>query len=263
MSTILITGASSGIGAAAARLIAANTSDELILVGRNPERTSAIATELGAEHHIADFSQFDQVRALAASLSGRRIDVPANNAGGLFDGPRTTADGFELTWQVNYLAPFLLTHLLREQIGATVNTASVASVLFSHLDPDNPGEFHSSNRAYGTAKLANIMFARALTARGIPSVSFHPGVIATGFAADSAGAMNRLYHSPIARLFSRPDRGGANLAYFITGVPGITWRSGTYYGSNRRPALTRPLAYGRAVDTLFDSSLRQLGISNF
>lgn len=111
--TVVITGASDGIGAAAARSIA-EQGDRVIVVGRSPEKTSAVAHEIGAEYFTADFARLDDVRALAASLlaTAPQIDVLANNAGGIFGDRTPTIDGHEKTFQVNHLAPFLLTHLL-------------------------------------------------------------------------------------------------------------------------------------------------------
>ncbi|GLZ15341.1 hypothetical protein Acsp04_55760 [Actinomadura sp. NBRC 104425] len=111
--TVVITGASSGIGAAAARRLAAQGAN-VLPGGRSPERTAAIAAEIGAEPLIADFADLTQVRRLAGELLDRceRIDVLANNAGGLVSQRQDTRDGHELTFQANHLAPFLLTMLL-------------------------------------------------------------------------------------------------------------------------------------------------------
>ena len=100
MRTIVITGASDGIGASAARLLhRARPEDRLVLIGRDPAKTAAVAESVGAEFHTADFTRLDEVRALADDLGElERIDVLANNAGGVFPGPETTVDGFEKTW---------------------------------------------------------------------------------------------------------------------------------------------------------------------
>lgn len=96
--TVVITGASDGIGAAASRQLA-NTGTRLVLVGRSPEKTRAVAAATGAEYHAADFTRLDEVRELALKLGEQcdRIDVLANNAGGTFSGPTATPDGFEKT----------------------------------------------------------------------------------------------------------------------------------------------------------------------
>lgn len=271
--TIVITGASDGIGAAAARRIRATLPDtDLVLVGRNPAKTQAVATEVDAPFHVADFSRLDEVRNLAAELlTLPRIDVLANNAGDIFDGPSRTVDGFELTWQVNYLAPYLLTNLLRQTLldsrASVVGTSSIASVLFSRFDPTDPETFDafSPNRAYGNAKLATNWFAKALHDRfhdrGLSTVAFHPGVIATNFGAESSGILHHAYNLAGDRMFTPAEQGGMNLAYFLTGVPGIHWESGEYYNDKRRPGIQRRAARDRdLIDSVFTETAEVLGV---
>src|SRR5271157_6112208 len=111
--TIVITGASDGIGAAAARLLTAQDA-QVIIVGRSPQKTPKVAGELNAPYYLADFSKLDDVRKLASQIKKDipRIDVLVNNAGGVMGERRLTVDGNEMTIQVNHLAPFLLTNLL-------------------------------------------------------------------------------------------------------------------------------------------------------
>lgn len=275
MRTIVITGASDGIGAAAARLPAAqHPDDRLVLVGRNPQKTAAIAEAVGAEFFCADYSSLTDVRRLAHDLLAAcdRIDVLANNAGGIFDGPIITEDGFEQTFQINYLAPFLLTHelfpLLEKSNAHIIMTSSLANVLFGRLDFDDlmGVKDYKTNRAYGTSKLADLLFARSLHQkfqhRGISSVSFHPGVVLTNFAQESHGFLSRFYKNPLAsKLSISADQGGKNLAYFIDGTPTITWQSGVYYNDKLRPGVVNPLARSqRAADTLFARTESMLGI---
>ena len=129
---MVVTGGSDGIGAAAARMLAGR-SDEIVVVGRSPRKTRAVAAQMGAECHVADFAHLDQVRDLARELRARhsRVDVLLNNAGLIAGSQRTvTADGHELTFQVNHLAVFLLTMLLREPLvaarGRVITTSSRA-----------------------------------------------------------------------------------------------------------------------------------------
>jgi NAD(P)-dependent dehydrogenase (short-subunit alcohol dehydrogenase family) len=126
----MVTGSSSGIGAAAARHFR-QLGATVAVVGRSPERTAAVAAEIGTESHLADFSSLDEVRRLAEELLARcpRIDVLANNAGGLFFSRKTTADGHEMTFQVNYLAPFLLTNLLLDRLAEAPHGARVVSTV--------------------------------------------------------------------------------------------------------------------------------------
>lgn len=274
MPTFVITGASDGIGAAAARLLHDALPDaRLVLVGRDPAKTRAVAQPLGAEHHTADFARLDEVRELATALRAGcdRIDVLANNAGGSFRGPVRTGDGFERTWQVNHLAPYLLTNLLMDVLLASrasvVTTSSAASWAFARFDPDDPNSFRDFNpdRAYANSKLGNVLFTRALHdryhARGLSSVTFHPGLINTNFARNTSSILRFAYQTPLARLLTSPDRGGARFAHFIAGVPGIHWESGRFYNERLRPGRERPQARDRGlIDRVFDDCAEALGV---
>lgn len=242
--TVVLTGASSGIGVVAAEQLSA-LGAQVAVVGRNPERTRAIAERVGATPFLADFERLDDVRALAAALLDRyeTIDVLANNAGGLNHARELTVDGHERTIQTNHLAPFLLTHLLRprlEETAATgrevriVNTASLAN-RFGRLRLDDLDWEHRPWRggwpAYGTAKLATILFtvelAERLTGTGVTAYSFHPGTIATNFGRTSPlvrfGALvtRGSYGVPVAE-------GAAPLIRLAAEAP-VLAPSGTYF----------------------------------
>lgn len=268
--TIVITGASDGIGAAAARQLAAK-GEKVVLAGRSAAKTTAIATQLGVPYFVADFADLAQVRDLAGKLRAAcpRIDVLANNAGGIMGDRVVTGDGFEKTFQVNHLAPFLLTSLLLPTLIASkakvVQTASAAARLWGHLDlSDLQNERkYSPQKAYGTAKLENILFTRELHRRyhaeGISAVAFHPGVVATNFASDTTHFV-RYVHNPVIRnLFTvSADKGADQLIWLAEGTPGTTWQPGEYYqkrkpapsaDQSRDPALARQL-WDRSADLL-------------
>lgn len=253
--TVVITGASDGIGAAAAAMLS-QAGHRLVLVGRSQEKTEAVAERVGAaDAVVTDFADLAQVADLADTLRRRcrRIDVLANNAGGLFSGPVLTTDGFERTFQVNHLAPFLLTTRLLDVLvasqAAVVNTSSIGARLFGNLDVDDLQNLRHfrPNKAYGDTKLENVLVTRELHRRygdrGLTSVAFHPGNVATSFASDTTSWFRWVYHTVAKRLvLITPERGGANLAHFVGGVPGADWESGAFYGSNRRPSRTNPQA---------------------
>jgi len=241
----VVTGASDGIGAAAARALAAR-GHHVVVVGRSAQKTAAVAREIGAPHHLADFGDLADVRRLADELRAYdRIDVLANNAGGIFGDPTPTVDGFERTFQVNHLAPFLLTTRLLDVLlasrAAVLQTSSVGARLFGHLRLDEVAHDTrvAPQQAYGTAKLANILFTTELHRRfhadGLAAAAFHPGVVATGFAADSAGVVRRFYTGVARRFMTTPERGADQLVWLATGRPGLDWESGRYY-ERRRPA---------------------------
>jgi NAD(P)-dependent dehydrogenase (short-subunit alcohol dehydrogenase family) len=250
---IVITGASDGIGAAAAHQLA-NKGHRLLLVGRSPEKTARVAKEVGAEFFLADFAKLQDVRRIAAEIraSVDHIDVLANNAGGLFGDRTITVDGNERTLQVNHLAPFLLTNLLRDLLlagdGVVVNTASSAARLAGKLDMEALDDLTYEKRytamgAYGDAKLANILFTRGLQARygaqGISSVAFDPGNVRTNFASDTSSIARVIYRTPLSRfMLISAEKGGSNLVFFINGTPGTTWTPGKFY-TQTKPATER------------------------
>lgn len=273
--TIVLTGASDGIGAAAARQLA-GPAHRLILVGRSAEKTRAVAEETGAEWFTADFAQLDDVRALAGKIADAvgdtGIDVLANNAGGIFGDRTPTVDGFEKTMQVNHLAPFLLTNLLLPRLlqagAAVINTSSIAHRLFGHLDVDdldNTRRF-SPNKAYGDAKLANVLFAKSLHtkfhAEGLSAVAFHPGTVQTNFAADSSSVMRLLYRTPLRHLvLIGADKGGATLRWFIEGTPDQTWFSGAYYDERVLTTKVNPQVDDAALaEALWQRSAELVGL---
>lgn len=242
---IVITGASDGIGAAAARKLKSN-GHTVVVVGRSPEKTGAIANELHADSFIADFTRLDDVQKLAAKLKTRypRIDVLANNAGGVFGQQTKTLDGFEKTFQVNHLAPFLLTRLLLDTLissRATVLQTS-STVRFSKeidLDDLNHDRNYDPVRAYGAAKLENILFTMELHRRyhnaGISTASFYPGNVATNFASATTSPIMRtvrffgLLPGIGSLLLSTPEQGADQIVWLAEGTPGTDWRSGAYY----------------------------------
>lgn len=191
--TIVITGSSDGVGAAAARQLAA-AGDNVVVIGRSVSKTKAIADELGTDYLCADFSDLAQVRALAGDLRQRyrRIDVLANNAGSVFAADGLTVDGFDSVLQVNYLAAFLLTTLLMDVLVASkariICTSSSSQRLVRPgvsvddllcVKPVRP------TVAYGRSKIALVMFARELHRRysglGVSAASFHPGFVNSNF----------------------------------------------------------------------------------
>lgn len=242
--TIVITGASGGIGAAAARRLAADGHD-VVVIGRSPERTAAVAEATGGQYILADFADLNSVRNLAAELLQRfpRIDVLANNAGAMFGRERqVTGDGHEMTFQVNYLAPFLLTRLLTDRLlashGTVINTSSVLNRLHARVELDDLENERNYRplKAYGATKLEQILFTKEFDRRcrshGATSTAFHPGLVATGFCAKSP-LMRTIYRSPVRRLVLTPERGAQTLLFLAEGRPGEDYPTGKYYERSR------------------------------
>ncbi len=270
--TIVITGGSDGIGAAAARALH-DRGATVVVVGRSPEKTRAVAKPLGADHFIADFAHLDQVRSLAGELLERypRIDLLANNAG-LIAGDRTvTADGHEMTFQINHLAPFLLTNLLRERLmasGARIITTSSVAHTRGHVDLDDleSERRYSPLRAYGTTKLENILFTRELARRwgghGISAAAFHPGMVATQFASGNNGPLRLLYQTFLKHLFLiDADTGADTLVWLATHRPGVDWQSGGYYVKRNLVTTAREADDGDLARRLWDRSAELVGLA--
>src|SRR5215469_4178154 len=175
----IITGGTDGIGKAAAHALARQGA-KLLIHGRDPEKGMRAVAEIKAgtqnpaiEFLQADFSSLADVRRLAATVLERtsRIDVLINNAGGMFAKRHVSKDGYEMTFAVNHLAPFLLTHLLvntlksgrQARIVTTASHAHRGAAL--HFDDLQAIRKYSAMTTYGTSKLANILFTRALAKR--------------------------------------------------------------------------------------------------
>ncbi|MCC9197598.1 SDR family NAD(P)-dependent oxidoreductase [Arthrobacter sp. zg-Y820] len=246
--TIVITGASGGIGAAAARQLAGD-GHQVVVVGRSPERTAAVADDTGGQYILADFADLNSVRNLASEILQRfpRINVLANNAGAMFGKERqVTVDGHEKTLQVNYLAPFLLTRLLTDRLlesrGTVINTSSSAN-LFARVDLEDleQEKGYKPFRAYAATKLEQILFTgefdRRYRSHGATSTAFHPGLVGSAFLSTQSPLIRAAYRSPVRRLARTPEAGARTLVYLAEGTPGEDYPTGKYF---RRNKVARP-----------------------
>jgi len=238
---IVITGASDGIGKEAAHQLH-ELGHQVVIVGRSSEKTRVVAEALDAPYYIADFCILDDVRKLAKHLikDFDHIDALVNNAGGIFGKRELTVDGHEKTMQVNHLAHFLLTNLLIDILikskASVINTSSIANRVFSDFDINDLelANKYTPQKAYGNAKLENILFTKELHNRfhdlGITTAAFHPGNVASNFANDTTSFMRYAYHSPIKNLFLIPVSKGAETLVWLADKTGdIDWKSGEYY----------------------------------
>ncbi|BBY18817.1 SDR family NAD(P)-dependent oxidoreductase [Mycolicibacterium litorale] len=269
--TIVITGASDGVGAAAAKRLT-RSGENVVVVGRSPQKTAAVAQPLGADSFVADFADLAQVRELARRLleTYPRIDVLANNAGGMMNTRETTVDGFEKTFQVNHLAPMLLTTLLLDRLvesGASVlNTSSMANK-FARVGFDDLDAVQNQNGslAYGTSKLANILFTKELHRRyhgaGISTAAFHPGPVASNFSAEVDNPLfGVLYRSPLRHVaLIGTEQGSDELVWLASAEPGVDWQSGEYYYKHKVARANKIADDARAAERLWDGSLELLG----
>lgn len=230
---VLVTGATDGIGRQAALALAA-LGHTVLVHGRNPERVREMEEEAraaGSEQargFVADFASLKSVRALADELEqwAPRLQVLVNNAGVMMNERRITPDGHETTWQVNYLAPFLLTlrlvPLLERSAPARILNVSSMVHQSGELDFDDleATRRYSGYGAYAQSKLALILFTRELAARlegrGVSVNAMHPGVVATKLLHVAFGGMGGL----------SPDRAARSVVQLAVGaeVEGLTGR---------------------------------------
>ena len=265
--TIVITGASDGIGKAAAYELT-NLGAHVVIIGRSPEKTEIVARELDVDYFVTDFSKLAEVRELAHKLCDEypRIDVLVNNAGGVFGKRELTIDGFEKTLQVNHLSHFLLTKLLMDTLIANkatiINTSSIANQVFAKFDIDdlNMEKHYTANSAYGNAKLENILFTKAIDkrygAQGVAAVSFHPGNVATSFATESSGFLKLMYQSPLKRLAGliTPEEGAETLVWLASTTPRKDWTPGQYYVRKKLAKTNRLANDEHLADSLWQQS---------
>jgi NAD(P)-dependent dehydrogenase (short-subunit alcohol dehydrogenase family) len=270
--TIVITGASDGIGAAAARRLRRN-GENVVVVGRSENKTAAVAAELDADYFVADFADLSQVRALADKIRSQypRIDVLANNAGRMFTDVHNTVDGHEITFQINYPAPFLLTtqlvELLIDSNATVLNTTSsshklVRRVTITDLENTDKGR---PSIAYALTKLAIVLFTMELHRRyhpsGLSAATFHPGFVNSNFGEASGSRFLSFmkYHVPLTtRLTPTVDEGAEQLVWLASSTPGVDWTSGEYYSRHKVAKANRAAYYPQLARELWDRTLAEI-----
>jgi NAD(P)-dependent dehydrogenase (short-subunit alcohol dehydrogenase family) len=236
---VVVTGASSGIGAAGARALA-NCGATVAVVGRDKQRTNQVAHEcLGnGRAFVADMSSLTSVVALAKELAEAYpvIDVLANNAGFIAAKDEKTVDGIESTFAVNHVAPFLLTRLLEPNLRASAQARVITTSSSAHntgkLDrPFDTNAKWSSWGAYGDSKLANIAFTAELDRRmkgtNISANCFHPGVVHTGFGRDKG--MLSMLQNTLGRYFLITAEKGADTLVYLATDPEGTKTTGKFW----------------------------------
>ena len=256
---IVITGASAGIGRAAAKTLAAQ-GHTLIIVGRNPEKTRHTVAHIQAdtgsnrvEGLLADFSDLDQVRSLAKGIQERysRLDVLVNNAGTYFRDRIRTPYGMEMTLVVNHLAPFLLTNLLLDNLkaskaGRIVNVSSSSHLSVKDTFKDlNYQAFYFGLSAYKRSKLANVLFTyeldRRLAETGITVNVLHPGLVRTEIFKSGFRLVDPILHWFVNRKGLSPEQGADTLVY-LAASPEVAAVSGKYF-VRRRAVPSSQLSY--------------------
>jgi retinol dehydrogenase 12 len=271
----VVTGATSGIGKAAATALA-RMGSQVVLVGRDQGRAEATAAEIGANAtvpprvEIADLASMEEVRALAGRLGSlERIDVLINNAGLVLGGRRVTEDRFEHVFAVNHLAPFLLTNLLLPKLTGSAPARVVMVTSDAHtaakLDLDDPNLEHGWNswRSYANSKLANILFTRDLARRldgtGVTANCAHPGVVRTGFGREGKPLL-RLGTTIGRPFFLSPERGADTIVY-LASSPDVAGETGGYYVKRQRREPSAAARDDAAARKLWDISEKLTGLT--
>ena len=241
----LVTGATHGIGLATARALA-HSGAQVLVHGRDLARTRAAAQTLSRDTGNpavravqADFASLADVRRLAQELSSSlpRLDVLINNAGMMSATPGTSADGYDLTFAVNHLAPFLLTNLLLAKLraAAAARIVVVASAVHrrARLDFDDLMNARVSGLmpAYARSKLANILFVRALARRlegtAVTVNALHPGTVRSHLFHDNL--LLRVVLAGVGPLFMLTPEQGARTSIYLATSPEVAGLSGGYY----------------------------------
>lgn len=248
--TVLVTGATSGLGREAATTLA-KLGAEVIVLGRNPERTADVAQAIGARAVVADLADLEAVRAVAAELTAELdgLDVLINNAGALTHEFQQTDAGLELTYQTHVVAPFLLTSLLlpllQQRPGSRVITVSSGGMYTQKLDLatlDSDGTDYDGVTAYAKAKRAQVVLNRLWAAKypaGPEFHAMHPGW------ADTPGVVDSLpgFHRVMGRLLRTPEQGSDTMVW-LAATPDPGAGSGSFW-LDRRPRGTNYLPWTR------------------
>lgn len=264
MKTILVTGATSGIGLEASVTLA-REGHQVVLVGRDEAKTRRTVDEVKqrsgssrVESLLCDFSSQASIRALAEAYRAKydRLDVLVNNAGTVNENRTVTKDGIESTFAVNHLGYFLLTNLLLELIVKTAPARIVVVASTGHyrgtMDLEDLG-FEKGGygimKAYTRSKLANVMMTRSLAKRlegkGVTVNALHPGSVATRIWDGAPG-----WSQPILALVKKlvmitPEEGGKTLSYLATS-PEVEGKTGLYFEKNKQKGCA-PLARDEAL----------------
>jgi NAD(P)-dependent dehydrogenase (short-subunit alcohol dehydrogenase family) len=247
--TVLVTGATSGIGVPTATALA-RMGARTVIVARDRAKGEATAAQIkretgndAVELLVADLSSLAEVRRLAAEFKAAhdRLHVLVNNAGAYNAGRSTTVDGYETTFAVDHLAYFLLTELLLDTLKASaparvVNVSSAAHI-GGHINFDDlqGARRYSGMRAYGQSKLANVLFtyelARRLAGSGVTANCLHPGVVRTNFGKSNGGFVGGAFavFQAVGRPFFITPEKGAETTIHLAASPDVEGVTGAYF----------------------------------
>jgi NAD(P)-dependent dehydrogenase (short-subunit alcohol dehydrogenase family) len=274
--TVVMTGATSGIGAVAAEKLA-QMGARIVLVARDRSRGERALRQLrkkapGVAHavHYADLTRISEMKRVAAEIAEAepRIDVLVNNAGAMFATRKLTEDRLEYTFALNHMAYFVVTQGLRERLVASAPARVVSTASAAHkgasLDFDDLQltESFGAMKAYGRSKLCNILFTRELARRlhgtGVTANCLHPGFVATRFGDDSGGLISRLVG--LAKLLAISPEKGAETIIYLASSPEIAATTGQYFYKCRPIAPSSAARDDRTALSLWERSAALAGL---
>ena len=247
--TVVITGATSGIGEVAAGKLA-GMGARIVFIARDPARGEALLTHLnaiapGAAHaaYYADLSRLSEMKRVAGEIAAAepKIDVLINNAGAMFGTREVTEDGLERTFALNHMSYFVLTNLLLENL----KRAGKARIVSTASDAHRGGKFdfadlQSEHRyrgfvVYARSKLMNILFTRELARRlqgtGVTANCLHPGFVATRFGDNNSGLTRSVFG--LAKHFALTPEKGARTLIYLASSPAVESVSGQYFDKSK------------------------------
>lgn len=253
MNRVVITGATAGIGLECAKALARG--NHLVLIGRSPEKlqiaSDAVMASGGSavDTEMCDFASLESVRQVASAIMSNydQIDVLINNAGAAFPTRSESRDGYESTFAVNHLAPFLLTELLKPRLVESAPSRIVITASAAHhrgkLDFDDLAFRRRYNgiKAYSRSKLANVIYARELarelTGTGVTVNALHPGVVATDIWNNAPWYLRPLIGIARRSRMITPAEGGSRICYLATETA-LATVTGEYFEENmiRQPS---------------------------
>ncbi|HVN54057.1 MAG TPA: SDR family oxidoreductase [Anaerolineaceae bacterium] len=272
---VLISGATRGIGAETA-LELAQMGAQVIVTGRDPARLDSIVGQIHAnggqaDGFTADLSLLKEVNRLADEILARypRLDVLINNAGALFLRRQVSSEGIEMTWALNHLSPFLLTHRLLDLVkasrsGRVITVSSDAHYRGTiHFDDLEGKRGYTGMRAYSQSKLANVLFAyelaRRLEGERVTSNALHPGFVASHFARNNGWLVDAAMH--LVHLAAIPIREGAQTSVYLASSAEVEGVTGKYF-ERKKAVQSNPESCNLAVAArLWEISLEMTGLS--
>ena len=274
--TVVITGATSGIGEVAACALAQQGA-RIVLIARDRargehtlERIEGVAPDLRHVVHYANLSRLAEMKRVAEVIAGSepRIDVLINNAGALFGTRQVTGDALEMTFATNHIAYFVVTNLLLARLQATPGARIVSTASDAHRRAKlDFGDLQSEKAytgfgMYGRSKLMNILFTRELARRlagsGVTANCLHPGFVATRFA-DASGGLTSLMVKGAKKFALTPAEGAKTLIY-LASSPEVDGVTGKYFEKCKEATPTAEAQNDADARRLWEISLQLSGL---